>query len=70
MSMSTPLDTPLAAPDLEELGSVLTEERTSGFDDGDHEKFAHYVEKGQNRGECRYRVAGYRPVWQEMVPKS
>ena len=47
MFMSTSLDTPLAAPDLEELGSVLTEERTSGFDDGDHEKFAHYVEKGK-----------------------
>ena len=40
--MSTPLDTPLAAPDLEELGSVLTEERTSHFDDGDH-----YVEKNK-----------------------
>jgi hypothetical protein len=45
--MSTPLATPLEAPELEELGSVLTEERTSNFDDGDHEKFAHYVEKNK-----------------------
>ena len=45
--MSTPLATPLASPELEELGSVLTEERISNFDDGDHEKFAHYVEKNK-----------------------
>ncbi len=45
--MSTPLDTPLAAPDLEELGSVLTEERTSHFDDADNEKSAQHVEQGK-----------------------
>ncbi len=45
--MSTPLDSPLAAPEIEELGSVLTEERTLNFEDGDHEKFAHYVEKNK-----------------------
>jgi len=41
------MTTPLAAPELEELGSVLTEERTQNFEDGDHEKFAHYVEKNK-----------------------
>lgn len=37
--------TPLDSPKLDEVGSTLTEERLSNFDDGDHERFAHYVEK-------------------------
>jgi hypothetical protein len=37
--MSTPLD----SPSLE--GTTLTEERTASTDDGDHERFAHYVQK-------------------------
>ena len=32
---------PLASPG----GDTLVEERTSSVDDGDHERFAHYVEK-------------------------
>ncbi len=49
--MSTPLDFPgldepsLDEPSLDRSGSTLTKERESNFDDGDHEKFAHYVEK-------------------------
>lgn len=44
--MSTPLDTPgLDQPSVDTVGSTLTKERTSDFDDGDHEKFAHYVLK-------------------------
>lgn len=35
--------TPLASPELG--GDTLLEERTSSYDDGDHERFAHYVEK-------------------------
>jgi Protein of unknown function (DUF3039) len=35
--------TPLDSPGLS--GGTLLEERTSSTDDGDHEKFAHYVEK-------------------------
>ena len=37
--MSTPLD----SPSLE--GTTLTEERLASTDDGDHERFAHYVQK-------------------------
>ncbi len=37
--MSTPLD----SPSLE--GTTLTEERLASTDDGDHERFAHYVRK-------------------------
>ncbi|MFM1965365.1 MAG: hypothetical protein RL134_1090 [Actinomycetota bacterium] len=37
--MSTPLD----SPTLE--GTTLTEERLASTDDGDHERFAHYVQK-------------------------
>jgi len=37
--MSTPLD----SPSLE--GTTLTEERLAATDDGDHERFAHYVQK-------------------------
>jgi len=37
--MSTPLD----LPSLE--GTTLTEERLASTDDGDHERFAHYVQK-------------------------
>lgn len=40
LPMST---TPLDSPGLS--GGTLLEERTSSTDDGDHEKFAHYVEK-------------------------
>ena len=44
--MSTPLDTPgLDQPSVESVGSTLTKERESNFDDGDHEKFSHYVQK-------------------------
>ncbi len=44
--MSMPLDSPgLDQPSVESVGSTLTKERESSFDDGDHEKFAHYVEK-------------------------
>jgi Protein of unknown function (DUF3039) len=39
-AMST---TPLDSPGLS--GGTLLEERTSSTDDGDHERFAHYVEK-------------------------
>jgi len=35
--------TPLDSPGLS--GGTLLEERTSSTDDGDHERFAHYVEK-------------------------
>jgi hypothetical protein len=34
---------PLESPGLS--GGTLLEERTTSFDDGDHERFAHYVEK-------------------------
>lgn len=38
--MTSPLDSP------ELSGGTITEERTDAFlDDGDHEKFAHYVRK-------------------------
>ena len=40
MTDSGPLE-PLASPG----GDTLVEERTSSVDDGDHERFAHYVEK-------------------------
>lgn len=40
--MSTPLD-PL--PTIDEQGSTLVEERPAFTDDGDHERFAHYVQK-------------------------
>ena len=44
--MSMPLDSPgLDQHSVESVGSTLTKERESSFDDGDHEKFAHYVEK-------------------------
>ena len=36
---STPLDTPGLS------GGTLLEERTATTDDGDHERFSHYVEK-------------------------
>lgn len=36
---STPLDTPGLS------GGTLLEERTAGTDDGDHDRFAHYVRK-------------------------
>lgn len=36
---SDPLDSPSLS------GGTLLEERTSSTDDGDHERFAHYVEK-------------------------
>ena len=39
------MSTPLEAPTLDPVGSTLTKERESTFDDGDHERFAHYVEK-------------------------
>ena len=40
--MSSPLDSP------EISGGTLLEERTSlSHEDGDHERFAHYVEKGK-----------------------
>ena len=41
--MTTPLDTPLDSPGLS--GGTLLEERTSSIDEGDHERFAHYVRK-------------------------
>lgn len=41
--MTTPLDTPTLAPLTG--GDTLTEERTMSTDDGDHERFAHYVQK-------------------------
>jgi hypothetical protein len=42
MSMSTPLETPGLS------GGTLVEERTDlSHDDGDHERFAHYVEKSK-----------------------
>lgn len=34
---------PLDSPELG--GGTLLEERTADYDDGDHERFAHYVEK-------------------------
>jgi hypothetical protein len=34
---------PLESPGLS--GGTLLEERTASYDDGDHERFAHYVEK-------------------------
>lgn len=37
--MTTPLDSPGLS------GGTLLEERTASVDDGDHEKFAHYVQK-------------------------
>ena len=37
--------TPPQSPGLS--GGTLTEERISSTDDGDHEKFAHYVEKNK-----------------------
>lgn len=37
MADTTPLESP--------SGGTLLEERTSSTDDGDHERFAHYVEK-------------------------
>jgi hypothetical protein len=40
--MTTPLE-PLESPSLE--GTTLLEERTASTDDGDHERFAHYVKK-------------------------
>ena len=40
MNDTGPLE-PLASPG----GDTLLEERTSSVDDGDHERFAHYVEK-------------------------
>ena len=47
--MSTPLDTPSTGgpdqPTLDPVGSTLTKEREVHFDEGDHEKFAHYVQK-------------------------
>ena len=47
--MSTPLDTPSTGgpdqPTLDPVGSTLTKEREAHFDEGDHEKFAHYVQK-------------------------
>ena len=44
--MSTPLDTPgLDQPTADTVGSTLTKERESHVDDGDHERFAHYVQK-------------------------
>lgn len=36
---------PLESPELG--GGTLLEERLSGTDDGDHERFAHYVEKAK-----------------------
>jgi len=39
--MSDPLETPGLS------GGTLLEERTSRTDDGDHERFAHYVEKAK-----------------------
>jgi hypothetical protein len=42
MSMSTPMETPGLS------GGTLVEERTDlSHDDGDHERFAHYVEKSK-----------------------
>lgn len=38
---STPLDSPGLS------GGTLLEERTAGVDDGDHDRFAHYVEKSK-----------------------
>ena len=37
------MSTPLESPSLE--GTTLTEERLASTDDGDHERFAHYVQK-------------------------
>ena len=43
---STPLDSPgLDSPGLS--GGTLVEERTINSDEGDHERFAHYVEKAK-----------------------
>jgi hypothetical protein len=39
------MTTPLESPELG--GGTLLEERTAGTDDGDHERFAHYVEKAK-----------------------
>lgn len=41
-SMSSPLE-PL--PTIDEQGSTLVAERPASTDDGDHERFAHYVKK-------------------------
>lgn len=38
-----PLDDPLESPGLS--GGTLVEERTLNVDEGDHERFAHYVRK-------------------------
>jgi len=44
--MSTPTSTPLESPGLS--GDTLLEERTEhSLDDGDHERFAHYVQKSK-----------------------
>ena len=42
--MSAPLETPLEAPG---LGTLLEERTDLSNDDGDHERFAHYVEKAK-----------------------
>ena len=43
--MSTPTE-PLAAPETDTMVGTLVEERTEfAVDDGDHERFAHYVKK-------------------------
>lgn len=41
---STPLDSPLDSPG---LGTLLEERTDLTNDDGDHERFAHYVEKAK-----------------------
>ncbi len=41
--MTTPLE-PLESPTLPE-GDTLVDERLANTDDGDHERFAHYVQK-------------------------
>ena len=47
--MSTPVDTPSSAPGLDTpgLGTLLEERTDLTNDDGDHERFAHYVEKAK-----------------------
>ena len=43
--MSTPTE-PMTAPETDTMGGTLGEERTDlSVDEGDHERFAHYVQK-------------------------
>ena len=42
----TPMSTPLSSPETDTMVGTLVEERTDfSLDEGDHERFAHYVQK-------------------------